>query len=157
MLVRVAVNVTMTAQPFYLQVVLKFGVSTDPNKKTDNPTPVEMALVPLVSYLLALLFSMFVQQPMTRCLRNRFLPMAIAIALIISASIPMVFLDEDSRVAIYPLAAFQNIGLTIMLNTATSLISDVIGTDSKNSAFVYGCYSLLDKFANGAMLFVVID
>jgi len=35
-----------------------------------------------------------------------------------------------------------------MLNTATSLISDVIGSDAENSAFVYGCYSLFDKFAN---------
>lgn len=42
------------------------------------------------------------------------------------------------------------------MNTATSLISDVIGSDSENSAFVYGCYSLADKFANGALLFVMI-
>ena len=135
-------------------MVLKFG---DDGSQSKNPTPVEMALVPLISYLLALFFSMFVQRPMTRCLRSRFLPMAIAIALIICAGIPMIFLDKKTRAAVYPLAAFQNIGLIIMLNTATSLISDVIGTDSKNSAFVYGCYSLLDKFANGAMLFVVID
>ena len=39
-----------------------------------------------------------------------------------------------------------------MLNTATSLISDVIGNDTANSAFVYGCYSLFDKFANGFLL-----
>jgi hypothetical protein len=43
-----------------------------------------------------------------------------------------------------------------MLNTATSLISDVIGTDSENSAFVYGCYSLFDKFANGLLLFWLV-
>lgn len=42
-----------------------------------------------------------------------------------------------------------------MLNTATSLISDVIGTDSESSAFVYGCYSLFDKFANGGLLYYV--
>lgn len=40
-----------------------------------------------------------------------------------------------------------------MLNTGTSLISDVIGADSENSAFVYGMYSLFDKFANGLFLF----
>ena len=45
----------------------------------------------------------------------------------------------------------------IMINTSTSLISDVIGNDSKNSAFVYGCYSLLDKFANGAVMFIFIE
>ena len=44
-----------------------------------------------------------------------------------------------------------------MTNTATSLISDVIGQDSENSAFVYGCYSLFDKFSNGILLFWIIS
>lgn len=43
-----------------------------------------------------------------------------------------------------------------MQNTATSLISDVIGNDTANSAFVYGVYSLFDKFANGGILFFMI-
>ena len=43
-----------------------------------------------------------------------------------------------------------------MLNTGTSLISDVIGTDNKSSAFVYGVYSLLDKFANGFLLWWLV-
>ena len=43
-----------------------------------------------------------------------------------------------------------------MLNTATSLISDVIGDDTANSAFVYGCYSFFDKVANGFLLMNMI-
>ena len=43
-----------------------------------------------------------------------------------------------------------------MLNTGTSLISEVIGTDNKSSAFVYGVYSLLDKFANGFLLWWLV-
>ena len=43
-----------------------------------------------------------------------------------------------------------------MLNTGTSLISDVIGTDNKSSAFVYGVYSLLDKFSNGFLLWWLV-
>ena len=43
-----------------------------------------------------------------------------------------------------------------MLNTGTSLISDVIGNDVKSSAFVYGAYSLLDKFANGFLLYWLV-
>ena len=46
--------------------------------------------------------------------------------------------------------------MAIMINTATSLISDVIGNDSKNSAFVYGCYSLFEKFANGGLLYWIL-
>lgn len=43
-----------------------------------------------------------------------------------------------------------------MLNTATSLISDVIGNDAENSAFVYGVYSLFDKFSNGFLLYFMV-
>lgn len=42
-----------------------------------------------------------------------------------------------------------------MLNTATSLISDVIGKDDQSAAFVYGVYSFLDKLANGVLLFFI--
>ncbi len=42
-----------------------------------------------------------------------------------------------------------------MINTATSLISDVIGKDAESSAFVYGSYSFVDKVANGIIIFVV--
>jgi hypothetical protein len=42
-----------------------------------------------------------------------------------------------------------------MLNTATSLISDVIGKDAEASAFVYGAYSFFDKFANGVIIFLI--
>lgn len=44
----------------------------------------------------------------------------------------------------------------MMLNTSTSLISDVIGQDSEASAFVYGIYSFLDKIANGVMLYILV-
>jgi len=44
-----------------------------------------------------------------------------------------------------------------MTNTATSLISDVIGDDSANAAFVYGIYSLSDKVGNGAILFILVS
>ena len=43
------------------------------------------------------------------------------------------------------------------MNTATSLISDVVGNDSKNSAFVYGSYSLAEKFVNGGLMFWMIS
>ena len=104
---------------------------------------------------------------MTRCLRNRMYPMLVSIVIIACTSIPLAFLkgqdakhptdDTDTSHFVYPLVAIQGVGLAIMLNTATSLISDVIGSDSENSAFVYGCYSLFDKFANGILLYVLVS
>jgi len=43
-----------------------------------------------------------------------------------------------------------------MLNTGTACISDVIGQDNTSAAFVYGAYSLADKFANGILLFYLV-
>lgn len=43
-----------------------------------------------------------------------------------------------------------------MLNTATSIISDVVGKEASNSAFVSGAYSFFDKMANGGLLYYMI-
>ena len=53
MLVRIAVNVTMTVQPFYVVNVTEFEV-TDA-----DPSPYQLALVPLLSYITSLIFSLF--------------------------------------------------------------------------------------------------
>ena len=53
MLVRIAINVTMTMQPFYLDKVTGYSPSDD------QPTPIQLALVPLASYLASLIFSLF--------------------------------------------------------------------------------------------------
>ena len=101
MLVRIAVNVTMTVQPFYVVNVTGYLTTKE------NPSPYQLALVPLLSYITSLLFSLFIQQKMTRALKNRFLPMLVAICIIICTSLPLVFLTENpsTRWLIYPLAA----------------------------------------------------
>lgn len=53
MLVRIAVNVTMSVQPFYLQHVTGFTTTEE------NPTPLAIALVPLSSYVASMIFSLF--------------------------------------------------------------------------------------------------
>lgn len=107
MFVRVLVNVNMTLRPFYLSYVTGYGDSDDPTVPR-SPSPIELALVPLTAYIMSLLFSLFVQQTMTRKLRNRFLPMLISILIITCASFPLYFLsrDTDTRWLVYPLAGF---------------------------------------------------
>lgn len=71
MLVRVAVNVTMTVQPFYLEKALKFGADNSHNNRCiyyqkyhpdevyNVPTPFELSAVPLGSYITSLIFSIW--------------------------------------------------------------------------------------------------
>ena len=83
--------------------------------------------------------------------------MFVAIVLILISSVPLAVLGESSQHWTYPLFALQGVGIAILLNTATSLISDVIGKDSDNSAFVYGVYSFCDKVANGILLLIMVE
>lgn len=42
-----------------------------------------------------------------------------------------------------------------MLSTGINLISDVVGAKAKTGAFVFGIYSLLDKFSSGIVIFLI--
>jgi hypothetical protein len=55
--------------------------------------------------------------------------MQIGMLIIFISSIPLFFLEDvdPGRKLVYPLVATQGIGLALILNTATSLISDIIG------------------------------
>jgi hypothetical protein len=41
------------------------------------------------------------------------------------------------------------------LSTGINLISDVVGSKGSSGAFVFGFYSLLDKFSSGIAIFLV--
>lgn len=151
MLVRIAVNVTMSVQPFYLILVTGFA------QTKENPTPLAIALAPLISYICSLIFSLFLYKRMVNKYKNRFVPLFFSVVVITMGSIPYLFLNDEASVRwlVFPLSGIQGIGLACMLNTATSLISDVVGKDEQSAAFVYGAYSFFDKVANGILIFVI--
>jgi hypothetical protein len=70
-------------------------------------------------------------------------------------SIPYAFLNDSPNISwlVYVLSPIQGVGLAIMINSATSLISDVIGKNDSGAAFVYGSYSFFDKVSNGLIIF----
>jgi Na+/melibiose symporter-like transporter len=125
MLVRIAVNVTMSVQPFYLILVTGF------EKTEGTPTPLAIALAPLASYICSLVFSLCFYKRMTDKFRNRFVPLFISVVIITIGSLPYLFLNATPAVRwlVFPLSGIQGIGLACMINTATSLISDVVGKD----------------------------
>ena len=84
--------------------------------------------------------------------------MFIGAVVITLGSISFTFMVESfGQYLIYLSVAIQGIGLAILLNTATSIISDVIGDDKKSSAFVFGVYSFFDKISSGILLFIITN
>jgi hypothetical protein len=52
---------------------------------------------------------------------------------------------------------YSNLGVcqTMVLSTGINFISYVVGTKAKTGAFVFGIYSLLDKFSAGITIFFI--
>jgi hypothetical protein len=124
MFARIALNTTATMMPLYLATVTGFE-----QKGTDGSIPPQIALVPLCSYVCSLIFSIKFQQPLTQHFRNRLIPLVISTLVTTTGSLPYMFLttNASTRWLVYPCAAVQGVGIAMMLNTGTSLISDVIG------------------------------
>ena len=151
MFARISLNTTATIMPLYLSVVSLFEAPED------METPVALAAVPLASYICSLVYSLTLQNWLTQRFRNRVIPMLISIIVTAAGSMPMAFLGSgNGRYAMYVAASVQGVGNAMMLNTGTACISDVIGQDNTSAAFVYGCYSLADKFANGILLYWLV-
>jgi len=95
---------------------------------------------------------------LTKRLKSRITPLILAAILVTMGSLPMGFLHPGGSMvwSIYILAVLQGVGISIMLNVSTSLISDVIGDDNTSSAFVYGAYSFADKIVNGILISLLI-
>ena len=152
MFVRLAMNLSMTVIPFYLIHVLDVR---DPNEHPDKGIPTIIALVPLVSFIMSTIFSLFVYNRLVNHFGNRLIPLFIGCCVISIGSAPFLFLQPSFRWLVFICASSQGMGLAILLNTSTSIISDVIGNDDTSSAFVYGTYSLFDKFSSGILLTII--
>ena len=149
MMVRLAMNLTMTVIPFYLIAIMKI-------KEPDTEgSSVWFALVPLISFIASTIFSLFFYKKMIAFFGNRLKPLFVGCIIIAVGSFSFLFMGESKGWFILMLfcVPIQGIGLAILLNTATSIISDVIGSDDASSAFVYGVYSLFDKFSSGFCLY----
>lgn len=55
----------------------------------------------------------------------------------------------------YILALLIGASQSLVLSTGINLISDVVGAKAKTGAFVFGIYSLLDKFSSGIAIFLI--
>ena len=74
---------------------------------------------------------------------------------VLGSSVALAFLEEDSKYFMYPVSFFIGASQALLLNTAVTLISEVIGVKGSSGAFVFGCYSFVDKLSSGIALFTI--
>ncbi|TPP66373.1 Major facilitator superfamily domain-containing protein 12 [Fasciola gigantica] len=141
MTVRLTVNVSQA----YITVYLLHSLLLP--KKT-------MALVPLTIYLTSMA-TLLVQKPVQDKISREF-NSVIGMAFVIAFCIMVKFPGSPVILArVYVAAGILGIGCTIILITGLAMVSDLIGKNPENGAFVYGYMSFTDKLANGIVIQVV--
>jgi Na+/melibiose symporter-like transporter len=147
MCVRLYTNIFGTLLPFYLIDVLHMG--------TDDKDSVSfnLALVPMLTYASSVVVSTQLNRFYHRFGRKKALFVGTAICLV--CLVVMALLKEQNNWVMYIVALFIGASQSLVLSTGINLISDVVGAKAKTGAFVFGIYSLLDKFSSGIAIFLI--
>eukprot|EP00357_Protocruzia_adherens_P002478 CAMPEP_0114981008 /NCGR_PEP_ID=MMETSP0216-20121206/5297_1 /TAXON_ID=223996 /ORGANISM="Protocruzia adherens, Strain Boccale" /LENGTH=532 /DNA_ID=CAMNT_0002342615 /DNA_START=87 /DNA_END=1685 /DNA_ORIENTATION=+ len=153
MFTRLAINVSMSLMAFYLGSTLSLQ-KMNLDGKSIQP-PIQIALIPLIQYVISVITSFATKNYVNRIGRRA----AISIGFVFSAAglTTMIFLDHETADIMYAVAFALGVGFCFMLNSSMSIISDYVGDKGSSGAFVYGFFSLCDKFANGITLFFIMQ
>jgi len=150
MLVRISINVTSSMLPYYLESIL--GIK----KNLKGGTPIQISLIYLFSTAGCLFNSLYLQKKIEKY-NSRIVLMFFSWIFSMIGLLPILFLSPSFNFPIYLLGFLFGIGFALGLSTASSLINDVVGSKGDKAAFVYGAFSLTDKFSCGILLFIFVD
>jgi len=150
--VRILVNIQSSLIIFYLQTVLGVYRGVD---ILEHGLPIEFAALPMIIYV----SSSYMSARLNRMYEKfgRKMTFTLGTAAVLVGAILRMFLDEDTKSLIYPLAALMGIGQSICMNTGTTLIGEVVGEKGSSGAFVFGAYSFVDKITIGIILYLVVN
>jgi len=87
---------------------------------------------------------------------SRKITYALGAIMVFISSIILFILNNESYMWVFPTVAISGFGQAICMNTGINMISEVIGVSGNSGAFVFGMYSLLDKFSNGFLIFMIL-
>ena len=57
---------------------------------------------------------------------------------------------------LYAAMFIQGFGMANMMNTSTSLVSEMIGHDDQSSAIVYASFNIIESFSNGSVVYIIM-
>lgn len=125
-----------------------------------NVVSYNLALVPMLAYASSVLVSTQVNKFYLYFGRKKALFVGTAICVV--CLVAMAFIDKNTNWLMYILPFFigkiwlySGASQSLVLSTGINLISDVVGSKGSSGAFVFGIYSLLDKFSSGITIFLV--
>jgi Na+/melibiose symporter-like transporter len=139
---RVSINISQIFMPFFIELWLGFGKSSE-----------TIAIVPIVNMGVGLLTTFFLKRINKKWGRRMSYiigVVAFGAGLVIEWFLPKG--HTDYSMLIYAVAFLFGIGQTVVLVTAISMEADTVGKDTRSGAFVYGFISALEKCGTGAAI-----
>lgn len=115
-----------------------------------------IAIVPAVIYVSGI-FASLIAKKLNSKLGLKF-TFFFGLCLILGSSVwiyQLEYLTTSHRLEVYGCAVLLGMGGSTLLIDALAMISEMIGTNTETSAFVYGSMSFLDKLSNGAAVMII--
>lgn len=142
MLVRLLINVSQVYIPLYAQSVLQLGDEF-------------ITVMPLILYCSSLLGSVMVVRIMAKFSRKLSFLLGTIFCL---SGLFLLYMIAVSTISLYLMALaviLLGFGNTVVMVISTQLVADLVGQSTELGAFIYGCFSLTDKFSNGIAIFLL--
>lgn len=142
MFTRLFVNLVQAYMPLYVQDTLVLGETS-------------IAIVPLLMCVSGFLSSFVIKPLCKQC--GRKVTYSIGVFVGVGTSIWVYFGQgyAYNHIEIYIVAALYGIATTTVLIAALSITSDLIGSNTESSGFVFGVMSFADKLANGLAIMLI--
>lgn len=147
---RLYCNIISTMLNFYMVYVLKIA-----NDSTVASTPIEIALIPLLLFVSSVIVSSVLDVLYGSIGKRK--TFCVGVILMCISSLMLSLVEPESSFLMYPIAMLVGCTQVLLLNTAITLISDVIGLQGDSGAFVFGAYSFMDKISTGIALFFISE
>mmetsp|Transcript_18905 Transcript_18905/g.32280 ORF Transcript_18905/g.32280 Transcript_18905/m.32280 type:complete len:202 (-) Transcript_18905:43-648(-) len=143
-----------TALPYFLKEVC------DVHDDEDGGKNVQLALAPAASFIGSLIYSLFVQDKFQRFHQyDKYNLFLYSIGYFSTAALLMFMIDSTADSApffLYLGLFFQGCGMANMMNSSTSLVSEMIGQDDQASAVVFASFNIVESFSVGGVAFAIM-
>ena len=127
----------------------------------EDSTPYQVAVAPAMSFIASFLYSVLIMDRLqAHHQHDKYNLFLYSIVYFVISGIPLylMFVDEIwTPIMLYSSLFLQGAGLANMMNSSTSLVSEMIGQDDEASAVVFASFNIIESFSVGGVGFIIIS
>lgn len=168
---RVAIMTQQVAIAFYIQEVCYYKAPDVDHDGDGDGTPYQIAVATAVSFIASFVYSILIQEKLQRLHQyDKYNLFIYSIVYFSIAGVILFFIITDPRetrggfivndsiwtpIMAYTGMFLQGCGMANLMNSSTSLVSEMIGQDDAASAKVFATFNIIESFSNGGVAYLL--